>query len=160
VGGVAPIASTLDAREESGLEIGPVRDSDLDAISKLHAHFWGEVSDVEAMQETLSRLGDDPDHVLLSARIDGACVGTATGAICHGLYGGSDSYLVVEDVVVDPEYRRRGVATALLGELERQARAQGCKQIILLTESCRDDAVALYHAAGFAGRWTGFKKKL
>jgi GNAT superfamily N-acetyltransferase len=142
------------------VEIGRVQVSDLEAIGRLHAHFWGEVSDVAAMAETLRRLDTDPDHVLLSARIDGECVGTATGAVCHGLYGGSDSYLVIEDVVVDPRHRRTGVASALLGELERFARDRSCKQMILLTEACRDDAVGLYESAGFVGRWTGFKKKL
>jgi len=137
-----------------------VQSADLEAIAHLHAHFWGEVSDVERMRETLSALGDDPDHILLAARIDGTCVGTATGVVCHGLYGGFDSYVVIEDVVVDPLHRRCGVATALLGELERLAREAGCKQVILLTESVRDDAVALYRAAGYEGRWTGFKKKL
>lgn len=142
------------------MEIGRVQASDLDAIGRLHAHFWGEASDVEAMVKTLDRLSGDPNHVLLSARIDGECVGTATGAICHGLYGGADSYLVIADVVVDPRHRRCGVATALLGELERFARDRSCNQMILLTETCREDAAALYRSAGFAARWTGFKKKL
>lgn len=112
------------------------------------------------MAETLRRLERDPDHALLAARVDGECVGTATGAVCQGLYGGADAYLVIEDVVVDPAHRRRGIATALLEELERFARERSCKQMILLTETCREDAAALYKAAGFASRWTGFKKKL
>lgn len=142
------------------MEIGRVQARDLDAIGRLHAHFWGEVSNVEAMASTLERLDADPDHILLAARIDGRCVGTVTGAVCHGLYGGSDSYLVIEDLVVDPDNRRCGVASALLGQIERFARERSCKQMIVLTESCRDDAVGLYESAGFAARWTGFKKKL
>lgn len=142
------------------MEIGRVQASDLQAIARLHAYFWGEASDVDMMSDTLSRLDGDPDHILLSARVDDECVGTATGAVCHGLYGGLDSYLVIEDVVVDPRYRRRGIATGLLDELERVARERSCKQMILLTETCRDDAVALYESTGFVGRWTGFKKKL
>ncbi len=34
------------------MEIGRVQVSDLDAIGTLHAHFWGEVSDVDAMAQT------------------------------------------------------------------------------------------------------------
>jgi len=142
------------------LEIARVQQSDLEAISRLHMHFWDEPSDVAAMTEALALLQQDPDHILLAARIDGACIGTATGVVCHGLYGGLDTYLVIEDVVVDPAHRRRGVATALLGELERFGRDRACKQMVLLTESCRHDASALYESAGFAARWTGFKKKL
>jgi ribosomal protein S18 acetylase RimI-like enzyme len=142
------------------MQICRIEDSDLEAISHLHAHFWGEESDVMRMRETLTALADDPDHILLAARMDGACVGTATGVVCHGLYGGFDSYLVIEDVVVDPGHRRQGVASALLGELEGIGRDAGCKQVILITEREREDAVGLYESAGYEGRWAGFKKKL
>jgi GNAT superfamily N-acetyltransferase len=52
------------------------------------------------------------------------------------------------------------VASALLSRLESIARERGCNQVILLTESVRSDAVALYRANGFEARWSGFKKKL
>lgn len=142
------------------MEIGRIRESDLPAIGRLHVHFWGEPSDPRVMADTLARLSGDRDHCLLAARVDGACIGTATGVVCRGLYGGSDAYLVIEDVVVDPANRRRGVATALLQELERFAHENSCSQVILLTESSRQDAVALYGSCGFEQRWLGFKKKL
>ncbi len=150
--------TTFDAR--GSMEIARVETSDLPAIGRLHEYFWGERSDVASMTRTLTLLADDPDHVILVARINGECVGTATGAICHGLYGGYDTYMVVEDMVVDAEYRRMGIASALLAQLEEAARERGCNQVILLTESVREDAVALYQANGFEARWTGFKKKL
>lgn len=140
--------------------ISKVEQSDLLAIGRLHEHFWGEASDMDLMASTLNALADDPHHVFLAARIDGECVGTATGVICHGLYGGFDSYMVVEDMVVDAAHRRMGIASALLAELESVARERSCKQVILLTESVRSDAVALYQANGFEARWTGFKKVL
>ncbi|MDO9100087.1 MAG: GNAT family N-acetyltransferase, partial [Caldisericota bacterium] len=142
------------------MEIVAAQPCDLPAIGRLHEHFWGKPSDVDAMAATLETLAADPNHVILAARIDGRCVGTATGVICHGLYGGFDTYMVVEDMVVDPEHRRQGVASALLADLESAARNRGCNQVILLTESVRSDAVALYEANGFESRWTGFKKKL
>ncbi len=142
------------------MEVVPVEASDLPAIGRLHEHFWGECSDVAVMRETLNALSSDPDHVLLAARDNGECIGTATGVVCHGLYGGYDTYMIVEDMVVDPRHRRRGVASALLSRLESVARERGCNQVILLTESVRADAVALYRANGFEARWTGFKKKL
>lgn len=142
------------------MDIGRVEEHDLEAISRLHVHFWDKPSDVAAMAETLRLLRDDPDHLFLAARVDGDCVGTATGVVCHGLYGGFDAYLVIEDVVVDEACRRQGVASALVGELERFARENGCRQMIVLSESVRLDAHGLYDALGFESRWTGFKKKL
>lgn len=156
---LVPASSPIAARE-SFARILPASDEDLPAISRLHQHFWGECSDVATMSKTLAALADDPDHTILAARVDGVCIGTATGVICHGLYGGADSYMVVEDMVVDPEHRRSGVGSALLTHLEDVARARGCAQMVLLTESVRSDARGLYTANGFADRWTGFKKKL
>jgi len=137
-----------------------VQRADLEAISRLHMHFWDEPSDVGAMAEALALLESDPDHILLAARIDGTCIGTATGVVCHGLYGGLDTYLVIEDVVVDESHRRQGVASALVTELERFARERDCRQLIVLSESVRHDAHGLYGSLGFENRWTGFKKKL
>jgi len=142
------------------MEIVAVEQADLPAIGRLHEHFWGERSDVELMAKTLAALAEDPDHAILVARINGECVGTATGVICHGLYGGYDTYMVVEDMAVDQAHRRKGIASALLERLEAIARERGCNQVVLLTESVRSDAVALYQANGFEARWTGFKKKL
>lgn len=159
----APAAShsiTCRGFHGGALQIGRATTSDLSAIGKLHVYFWGESSDVESMARTLEALADDPDHVILAARVDGECVGTATGAICHGLYGGYDTYMVVEDMVVAEDHRRRGIASALLAALEVAARERGCNQIILLTESEREAAVSLYEANGYATRWTGCKKKL
>jgi len=142
------------------LEIGRVLQSDLEAISQLHVHFWDEPSDVGQMAETLRLLERDSDHLFLAARVDDMCIGTATGVICHGLYGGFDTYMVIEDVVVDEAHRRQGVASALVVELERFARERSCRQMIVLSESVRHDAHGLYGALGFEARWTGFKKKL
>lgn len=143
------------------MEIVPVTIDDLAEIAKLHAHFWGEVSDAEKMCETLARLDADPNYSVLCARVNGRAVGTATGVVCRGLYGGSDSYLVVEDVVVDPNHRREGIASALLAALEFFARECDCSQILLLTEASREDAVGFYESAGFDGAtYQGFKKRL
>ena len=49
------------------LDIGRIQASDLDAIRRLHVHFLGEVSDVDAMADTLARLDGAPDHILLAA---------------------------------------------------------------------------------------------
>ena len=79
---------------------------------------------------------------------------------CAISLGRHDVSTGLEDVVVHPAHRSKSVASPLLGELERMGRDAGRKQVILLTESVREDAVALYRAAGYENRWTGFKMKL
>lgn len=143
------------------MRIERVLSDDLPAVARLYSQFWGDGSDIDAMRSTLARLDGDPDYAILCARVDGSIVGAATGVVCHGLYGGADSYLVIEDLIVDADCRRSGVGSALLGELERFARERSCGQVILVTEASREDALSFYESSGFdSSAYRGFKKRL
>lgn len=58
--------------------------------------------------------------------------------------------LYVDALATDPQFRRRGVALALLGEAERAARERGLGQVALDTAAKNSAARALYKRAGFA----------
>jgi len=55
----------------------------------------------------------------------------------------------VDALATDPAYRRRGAATALLGEAERQARTRGLAAVALDTTEGNNEARALYAREGF-----------
>ncbi len=52
-------------------------------------------------------------------------------------------------IEVDPAHRRRGLATALMGELARAALAEGASAAYLQVETGNDAAAALYERLGF-----------
>ena len=54
-----------------------------------------------------------------------------------------------EDLVVLPDYRGRGIATALVRFVIAEARKQGLKRLSLLTDGDNARAQALYRKAGF-----------
>jgi len=60
----------------------------------------------------------------------------------------------LENVVVDPVYRRRGVAKVLLSALLARAVQIGCEEILLEVRSSNEAARRLYSSSGFmeAGR--------
>jgi ribosomal protein S18 acetylase RimI-like enzyme len=58
--------------------------------------------------------------------------------------------LYVDALATHPEFRRRGIALALLGEAERAARERGLGQVALDTAAGNTAAQALYRRAGFA----------
>ena len=62
--------------------------------------------------------------------------------------GGTAAWL--EDCVVHPDYRRRGIGKALLGHVLEQARAVGATRVTLLTDGDNARAQALYRRLGFA----------
>jgi aminoglycoside 3-N-acetyltransferase I len=54
----------------------------------------------------------------------------------------------IYDLVVDEAHRRRGVATALIGELQAIARSRGAHVIFVQADHGDDPAIALYESLG------------
>ncbi len=54
-----------------------------------------------------------------------------------------------EDCIVRPEYRRKGVGKALLEHVIEQARAEGARRVMLLTDGDNARAQGLYRKMGF-----------
>ena len=61
---------------------------------------------------------------------------------------GDPSILFVYEVDVREPYRRRGVATRLLRELERLARRRGVRRAFVLTAESNEAAMRLYESVG------------
>jgi ribosomal protein S18 acetylase RimI-like enzyme len=61
---------------------------------------------------------------------------------------GDPTMLFVYDIGVDEAYRRRGVATRLVRELEAIARERGIRTGFVLTNASNDAAMALYRSLG------------
>lgn len=55
----------------------------------------------------------------------------------------------LEDCVVHPEHRRKGIGEKLLGYVLEQARAEGALRVMLLTDGDNARAQALYKKMGF-----------
>jgi len=60
-----------------------------------------------------------------------------------------DDHASVQWLMVRPEHRRRGIGKLLLSTVERQAFAAGETTLSLETHAAWNDAVRLYHAAGY-----------
>jgi ribosomal protein S18 acetylase RimI-like enzyme len=63
-------------------------------------------------------------------------------------------------LVVAKDYRRRGVASALVEAAEAQAQALGCFRIVLTSADHRDDARRFYLTAGYEQTGRRFAKEL
>lgn len=133
---------------------------DMPQLAGLYKQFWGEDSCIDRMKSKFEKFEESGSHILLSAVEGNRLVGSVMGVICEELYGDCKPFLVLENMIVDKDYRQRGIGSALLKELERRAAGQ-CSQIILVTEAKRMDACKFYESAGYTGgTHQGFKKKL
>jgi GNAT superfamily N-acetyltransferase len=66
----------------------------------------------------------------------------------------------VNHLLVDPRFRRRGVATALMQAVERWAREKGAGSIALDTYAQSPLSVPFYEAVGYERASVVFEKRL
>ena len=67
-------------------------------------------------------------------------------------YVGSQTVIDESDmmnIAVHPDFRRRGIAEALVAELEEQLRQRGSKALTLEVRDSNEPAIALYEKLGF-----------
>jgi ribosomal protein S18 acetylase RimI-like enzyme len=102
----------------------------------------------------LEEVVSSPSTVIFVAR-DPAGRGEVAGALTLALYRtptGSRAW--IEDVVVGPEHRRRGIGTALTQAALAYAKERGARTVDLTSRPSREAANRLYRGLGFTRRET------
>ena len=145
----------------SNIEIRRLVEKDLESLAKLYKQFWSVESDQKMMKGKFQELNNNPKYIILCATINKDVVGSIMGIICDELYGQCRPFLIMEDLIVDKPYRKKGIGKALMTELENFAVDNGCTQIQFITENDRQDAISFYESLGYNKRThIGFKKTL
>jgi len=98
----------------------------------------------------LLRQLDDPDSVLLVADDNGDVIGytyaTVEGYDYMALRGPAG---VIQDIIVDPEFRGRGAGSALLDAVLASLEFRGVPQVVLSTAEKNETAQRLFARKGF-----------
>jgi GNAT superfamily N-acetyltransferase len=105
--------------------------------------------DDSALVRAVRGLIEQPDvgRVLVAAQ-DGEAAGVAVLSFLWTLeHGGPAVWL--DELYVEPRWRRRGIAQALVDEAARLARERGCIALDLEVEDGHHDATRLYTRLGF-----------
>ncbi|WP_327031481.1 GNAT family N-acetyltransferase [Micromonospora ureilytica] len=97
---------------------------------------------------------------LLLAVAGDTFVGTVDTLVAPNLTHGARPYMLVENVVVAPGWRRRGVARALMLAALDDAAAAGCYKIQLVSNAARTEAHRFYASIGFAQSAVGYRRYL
>lgn len=123
--------------------------SDVNALIQLYGYLSsGYVGNPDAVLEAIAH----PTTFVYVLCEDGISIGTATLSVravpCAGLVG------YVDDVVVNPAFRGRGLAKILLNNIESAARKKRCIRIELSVNASRIAARRLYERLGYIRRNT------
>ncbi|PXA83280.1 hypothetical protein DMC25_18185 [Caulobacter sp. D4A] len=147
----------------SQLAIRPAVEDDIPAlvalnavVQALHAALSPEVFkpkvDPVELAAFLRGLLDQPSNRLRVAAVDGAAVGYAWAEVQdrpETPFALARRRLYLHHLSVDPAVRRQGVASALLGSLEDEARAAGLASVVLDAWADNAAAQAFFAAAGY-----------
>ncbi len=109
------------------------------------------LTDVGIYTDTLwnklfDQLEKNNSHYCIVAEVGGRVVATATAILQQKFIhkGGTIGY--VEDVVVHPDFRNRGIFKALMNELDSIFKQHGCYKSLLV---CDHELVTMYKGVGY-----------
>lgn len=101
-----------------------------------------DVFDNSVDPEQLTAFLADPGHEMVFAAMGARIVGMASGTVL--LHPDKQPAFFINEVGVNEEFRRRGIATSLCELLMKVARDRGCQGIWLATETDNIEARGLY----------------
>jgi GNAT superfamily N-acetyltransferase len=137
------------------IEHGPARPQELPQLVELLGILFEQEAEFSAnpakQEAALKLIFADPSHGKLHvARDDRQVVAMASLLFTVSTAEGGKAALL-EDLVVRPDYRKRGVGARLLEYVIAQAQAEGVLRITLLTDMQNERAQVLYRKLGFVG---------
>ncbi len=92
---------------------------------------------------------NDPNHHIIVADADGKIVSSCVCVIIPNLTHGQRPYALVENVVTDEAYRKKGFASACLQFAREIALRENCYKMMLLTGSKNPATLRFYEQAGY-----------
>jgi GNAT superfamily N-acetyltransferase len=134
--------------------------TDVNGLSDLFIEFIGTESSLKAMRIQLEIISNDLNYFVAVACDDDKIIGTSMAIKCLDLVGNCNPFLLVENVVVSPQYRGQGIGKLLMQSIEDFAADNKCNYIMLVSGNNREQAHDFYRSIGYSNDNQGFKKRL
>lgn len=131
--------------------IREIKHEDFGGLMQLYTHLHGNPlpSENEDTSRLWNAIMDDANHHIIVAEEDGKIVSSCVCVIVPNLTHNQQPYALIENVVTDPDYRKRGLASECLEFAKGIAVRQNCYKIMLLTGSKEESTLNFYRRAGY-----------
>jgi len=108
-------------------------------------------------RRVFAEICDDPRHELLVAENGGEVTGSVVLLIVPNLSHSATPWALVENLIVDPPSRHRGIGKQLLEYVIARAKEKGCHRVEVMSDKRREEAHRLYRSVGFDTSAYGFR---
>ena len=115
----------------------------------LSLHETSVPSDRRVVDAVWEKIAGDPDHHLLVADDGNAVVGVITCVIIPNLTRGLRPYAFLENLVVRPDARGKGIGDSLLSAAKALCEEAGCYKMMLMTGVKANAWYDFYRRNGF-----------
>ena len=125
--------------------------SDLNELLKLYTQLHGNpIAEITPeVLELWNGILADQNHHIIVAEEDEKIVSSCVCVIIQNLTHNQQPYALVENVITDVEYRKRGFATLCLNFAKTIAQRENCYKLMLLTGSKEESTLKFYEQAGY-----------
>ncbi len=141
------------------MEIRKLTQKDLNDLIKLYTELTDFENDISKTRPVFEKMLNDKQYYLLGAWDNDRLAGSVLGIICDSAVASGRPFMVVEDVIVSEEYRRKGVGLLLFEKLDEIALKNDCLYSILVSGAARKGAHVFYDKVGYTDEVRGFRKK-
>ncbi len=131
--------------------IREARRNDLYGLLKLYTqlHKNPMPDDYTAAQRVWEQIFADDNHHIIVAEENGMLIASCVMVVIPNLTNNQRPYALIENVITDAAFRRRGYASACLDFARDIAEAAGCYKLMLMTGSKSEGTLRFYERAGY-----------
>lgn len=131
--------------------IREINENDFDGLMQLYTQLHNNTIP-EKSEEILGlwrEILQDKKHHIIVAELDGRIVASCVCVIIQNLTNNQRPYALIENVVTEEAYRKRGLASACLNYAKEIALRENCYKLMLLTGSKQESTLRFYEQAGY-----------
>lgn len=148
---------------DAGVLLREVQEGDLQGLLELYQYLGdNSVPDtLESAAPVWSYILQNRNYHIIVADKNGQLVSSCTLIIIPNLTHEQHPYALIENVVTHPDFRGKGLGTAVLDAAREIAAEEGCYKIMLLTGSKKESTHRFYQNAGYRADFkTGYCQKI
>ncbi|GHV00082.1 N-acetyltransferase [Clostridia bacterium] len=131
--------------------------ADVPAILELYEELLHEHTDLSNALNDFDSLEVSADTIYV-AESECKVIGTIQLSVCKGIAFNCRPFITAEYLIVEKQYRNRGIGTKLLAKIDEIANSVNAECSFFVSSAHRTDAHSFYKKRGYADDVIGFRK--